>query len=54
MNPMQLHGVATCSIYACCVPGAWVRFEPYVKTNFLSFIFFDSVSGAHESKEGHL
>ena len=54
MNPMQLCGVAPHPIYACCLP--CVRFGPksYVETKCFVSYSFDSINGAHKSKNGHL
>jgi len=54
MIPMQLYGVATHLMYACCLPCAWVGPEPYIEKKLFVSYSFDSVSGAHKSKEGHL
>ena len=54
MNPTQLCGAIPYPMYACCVPYAWVGPEPYVETKGFVSYSFDSISEAHESKEGHL
>ena len=53
MNLTQLYGIAPCLMYACCLSCVWVKFEPYVETKCFVSYSFDSISGAHESKEGH-
>ena len=47
-------GVAPCPVYVCCLPCAWVGLESYVEKKLFASYSFDSISGAHESKERYL